>query len=318
MSSLDDEFRAAHAAHRLGRLADAERGYVAILARAPDHAAACQFLGVLRMQTGRHAEAVELLRQAAALAPRNALGLLNLGVALASTGDPAGADEAFARAAALEPRLAAAHAGRGGVALARRLPHDAVAHYRRAIALDPNSARYLADCANALLGLRQPAEALAACASALRIDPALADAHHYAGCALLDLDRPADAVAPLTRATELGRTASSYNLGVALRLTRKYEDAAHWFEKSLAAQPAGHFALGALVDTLGHACAWEKAAPFERRLVEAVEQGALVGDPGHLLATIDSPRLHLAYARSLLKARIGAAAPAPRVESGDE
>jgi TolA-binding protein len=59
-SVMQQVFDRAFAAHRDGRLDDAERGYRATLDGNPVHVDALHLLGVLRHQQGQHAEAAEL------------------------------------------------------------------------------------------------------------------------------------------------------------------------------------------------------------------------------------------------------------------
>ena len=50
--SIDEAFAAALEHHRAGRLGEAEQGYRAILARAPEHADSLNLLGVIALQVG--------------------------------------------------------------------------------------------------------------------------------------------------------------------------------------------------------------------------------------------------------------------------
>lgn len=81
-----ESFTAARAAHRAGRTTDAERGYRAALALAPQHADAMEWLGALCLQTGRLAEAIDWFRKAAAAKPDSAVFHDNLAAALMQAG----------------------------------------------------------------------------------------------------------------------------------------------------------------------------------------------------------------------------------------
>src|SRR5215469_3732509 len=72
LSVMEQVFVRAYAAHRDGRLDDAERGYRATLAADPVHVDALHLLGVLRHQQGQHAEAADLVRRAVELRPDDA------------------------------------------------------------------------------------------------------------------------------------------------------------------------------------------------------------------------------------------------------
>ena len=96
-SLLDDGFRR----HRSGDLVGARRRYREVLARAPDHAGALRFLGVLRHQEGESAEALELLDRAVRLQPAQPPLLRDRGVVLLAVGRVAEAAESFRSALAL-------------------------------------------------------------------------------------------------------------------------------------------------------------------------------------------------------------------------
>ena len=83
---MDTVFARGFAAHRDGRLTEAERDYQAALAAEPSHVDALHLLGVLRHQQGQHAEAAELVRRAVDLRPADAGLQLNLGYALKALG----------------------------------------------------------------------------------------------------------------------------------------------------------------------------------------------------------------------------------------
>ena len=68
-------------AHCAGRLADAKRIYMQILAQAPDDPDALQLLGLIGHDQGDHAEAVLLIGRAVAINPSVAEYRNNLGVA---------------------------------------------------------------------------------------------------------------------------------------------------------------------------------------------------------------------------------------------
>jgi len=59
LALMDTVFERGFAAHRDGRLTEAERDYQAALAAEPSHVDALHLLGVLRHQQGQHAEAAE-------------------------------------------------------------------------------------------------------------------------------------------------------------------------------------------------------------------------------------------------------------------
>ena len=143
--------RAAVAAHRAGRLDEAERGYRAALAAAPDHPLASHYLGVVLYQRNRIAEAVPLLERSTAAVPQEPEFHNNLGLALAAADRHDDAIAAYRRALELKRNHATAWNNLGLVLnAALRLP-EAVAAYREATAQRPNFAQAHWNLALALL-----------------------------------------------------------------------------------------------------------------------------------------------------------------------
>lgn len=87
--------------HRAGRTAEAERLYREVLAAAPGQADALHLLGVLALQSGRPADAADLIAQAVAADAGSALFNANLGHALHAVGRQREAALSFAHALTL-------------------------------------------------------------------------------------------------------------------------------------------------------------------------------------------------------------------------
>lgn len=131
---------AAIAAHRAGRLADAERAYEALLARAPRLADARHLLGVVHHQTGRHASAARHIERAIRERPDQAAYHGNLGEVYRALGDTPRAVAEYARAIALAPRRAAPHGNLGAALAAAGALEEAARHLDQALALAPDLA----------------------------------------------------------------------------------------------------------------------------------------------------------------------------------
>jgi predicted Zn-dependent protease len=84
-------FKQAVYLHRAGRLGEAEQFYRQILTTAPNHSDSLHMLGVLALQTARHAEALYYLEQAIARQPTVAIYHVNRANALRASGDLAAA-----------------------------------------------------------------------------------------------------------------------------------------------------------------------------------------------------------------------------------
>ncbi len=160
------------ALHQAGRLGEAAAAYRALLAARPGHAGAWHRLGLVALQSGQPAPALESLARAAELAPRDAAIQHDLGHALAALGRFTDAAAAWERAGHIQPRMASAHANRGtALALLGRFV-DAAAAFRAALQADPNHRAAWLGHADSLLRADRPADALSALdRAAVRVGP---------------------------------------------------------------------------------------------------------------------------------------------------
>jgi len=267
------EFEAALADHRAGRMEQAEAAYRNILARDPAHVDAIHGLGAVALQTGRPAEAVELIARAIARRPHSMPYFCNLGLAHLALKQYPEAEAAFRRAGELAPGDAApcfnlANAFKEQKRLAEAValylkaielkPDQAVAYnnlgncYRelgrldesrrslaRAIHLRPTYAEAYLNLGNALTSSGRPVEGEACCREALRLQPQLAEAWIDLGAALFAQDRTAEAAEAYRRATEIAplRAEAHENLGLALVELDRPTDAVAAFRRAVAAAP---------------------------------------------------------------------------------
>ncbi|HVE48321.1 MAG TPA: DUF5672 family protein [Casimicrobiaceae bacterium] len=125
-------------AHRAGDLSSAARDYEEALARAPDHAHALHYAGMIAWQQGRIDEALPRIERAAALRPDEPEFTSNLGVVLASVDRNAEAAAAHRRALALRPDHAGAWNNLGLVLREMNDVDGAIAAYRHALAIQPD------------------------------------------------------------------------------------------------------------------------------------------------------------------------------------
>lgn len=107
-----------------------------LLRRDPDNARALLLLGVIRMEAGNHAEAIELLGRSAGRAP-SAIAFRNLGLALDGAGRTDEAIRACEQAVRLQPDYADAHNTLGHCYASQGLTEEAVASFRRALEIAP-------------------------------------------------------------------------------------------------------------------------------------------------------------------------------------
>ena len=225
--------------HRSGKLEEAERLYLAALAADAQDVTALHFLGVLRAQQGRIAEALEKIDAARALAPDDAEIRLNRANVLKSTGRQEEALAEYDKALALKPGWPQGENNRGTVLKALGRFEEALAAYDRALAVNPNNPEALNNRGSVLEDLKRPAEALAAYDQALRLAPRFATAFNNRGSALLALHRFTDALSCFERALSLrpGDAEFLNNRGNALLALGRHEEALAAYDQALAVRP---------------------------------------------------------------------------------
>ena len=237
---MEPFFARAYAAHRDGRLVDAERDYRAALDADPAHTDALHLLGVLRHQQGRHEEAADLVGRAVALRPNDAALQLNLGNALKALGRLEGAIERFRNALTLAPEFPLAHYNLGNAYAQVGRHEDAVGAFERSLRLQPNDASTYNNLGNALHAMGRSEEAIAAFSRALALRPGHAGAHNNLGMALAALGRADDAIAQFRAAlaTQPNYVAAHFNLANTLDAVGRHREAACAFEAALALEGA--------------------------------------------------------------------------------
>lgn len=271
--------------HRLGRFDEAEQGYRAHLAAAPDDVDALQLLGMLRYQLGDSDEGRRLVERAAALEPGNPGVILARASMRFRDGDHEGARRGFHEALAHDPNLAGAHAGLGQLALMRdehakaeehfrvalraaEEPHAlaglgslllergefdaALRHLGRAADLAPNDAMIQMSLGQAFARRDTPAFAEQAFRNALRLRPDLHAARHWLGSLLIRQRRIAEAeeqYRALLDVPDFTLTAL-LGLGDAARAETRFDEAASAYRAVLARDPSHAVAARALAWSL--------------------------------------------------------------------
>jgi tetratricopeptide (TPR) repeat protein len=270
-------FERAFAAHRDGRLDDAERGYRATLDGNPKHVDALHLLGVLRHQQGQHAEAAALVRRAVNLRPEDAALQLNLGNALKALGQIDDAIEQFRNALTLAPSFPMAHYNLGNAYASLGRHEDAADAFEKSLRLQPDDASSHNNLGNALHALGRHTEAIASFRRALELRPGHAGALNNMGMSLNALGRADEAIPRFQAAlaTEPRFVAAHFNLANTFDATGRHAEAVASFEAALSYQPnlpPAIYGMGNALAALGrHA----QALPYLERAVGLDPQFAL-------------------------------------------
>ena len=274
---LNAVLQQAVALHQQGRLAEAERAYLQVLAVAPQQFDALQLLGAIKIQQGHYAEGADLITQALRVNPVSARALLNLGFALLHLDRDGEALASFDKALALNPSYAQALYGRGTALAKLQRPQDALLALDRAFALAPDYAEAIIQRGHVLLDLKRSEQALASYDRALALRPQAVDALNGRAAALHELKRAEDALAS--------------------------------FERVLAIDPDHPQAFGGALGAAMTICDWPRTAKLARELEARIAQRKSIIHPFLLLSCSDDPSLALQCARNFVADKVPAQPP---------
>lgn len=240
--------------YQRGARAEWERLCRSLLAQGQASFPALTLLGILAGESGRRAEARDLLGRAASLNPDNPAAQFAHGKALKDSGDLPSALAAYDRCLALDPKQAPAHNNRGNVLLDLGWVEEARDAFDRAVALDPGYAVALGNLGRSLLTLGQPEAARERCEASLALQPRQAAVEITLGNSLITLGNALGALAAFERAIEAdpSRADAQNNRGVTLAGLDRLPEAIAAFERSLALKADFVEAKLALADALHH------------------------------------------------------------------
>ena len=224
------------AAHRQGRLRDAEKLYSRVLKAAPNNFDALNLLGTIKAQQGHIGEAHRLFSAAVKANPSAPQGLSNLGQALHALKRGAEALECLDKARALAPDDLSILYQHANVLLSLDRPAEARTEFQAVLARAPQHVEARINCglAQAALGLPEPA--LADFDAALALAPGHPGAQYNRGVALIKLGRYAEAVAAndAALAVEPGHLNALLNRGKALAQLNRHGEAIASYDRVLA------------------------------------------------------------------------------------
>lgn len=239
MSSPDQVFQAALAAHERGDLQGAEKLYRHVVSLQPRHAPALDMLGTLAIQTGNAAAALALFAQAVAAAPDRPLYHVHLGEAQRKTGNSEIAERSFREAVRLAPELLEAHDALASLLKAGGHFEAAAAEYRETIRIRPALSITHYNLGVVLTALGKPDEAIECYRRACALQPLLPEAHmNLAG--LLHNRHEIDAAAgEYQRALAIRPDYfdALLNYGIMLQLVGRVDEALVYIDRALQVRP---------------------------------------------------------------------------------
>ena len=189
--------------HRQGQLERAKACFQQVLQREPTHVEALHWLGVLALQCGHHAQALEWMDRALAINPAHAQAQFHRGMVFLALGQLEQALGSLEQSLSLQAENEQAHFYRGVVLHRLSRVEQAIAAYDQAIAHKPDHARAFNNRGLALQKLLRLEEALASYDQAIAIAPDFAEAHSRRGVTLVKCNQLEPALRSFDRAIAL-------------------------------------------------------------------------------------------------------------------
>jgi len=278
------------AAHREGKLQDAERLYRAILQSQPAHPDANHNLGVIAVSVNKADAALPLFKTALEANPKieqfwlsyidtliktekfdDAMRVLsdaqqagvtaaklwaNLGVAFQQEKRITDAKIAYEKALALNPKSAAISSNLGAMAREAGELESALGYFEKALEIEPNLAEAHSNLGSTLQGLGRLDEAEASYKQAIALQPDFANAHSNLGNTLKRLGRLDEAESSYKQAIGLQPDFANAhsNLGNTLIELGRLNEAEASYKQAIALKPdfaEAHYNLGKTLKRLG-------------------------------------------------------------------
>lgn len=227
-----------------GRLLEAQVRCRQKLEASPEDPELLHLMALIYLDAAEYDHAVEWASRAIRKEPKPSY-LVTLGTALRRAGHLEEASKVFDKAIQLKPDDATLWANLGGVLEELTRPADAVLCFQQALKLDPHQLEAACGSAAALYNLRRFEEALVQCDLCERLRPNHAATLSLRSVVLRGLKRFDDYLAEARRAHTFDPdNAEMYNnVGDALLLLGRLEEALEWFDRALERLPSFALAL---------------------------------------------------------------------------
>ncbi len=239
--------------HQAGDPIRAAELYQRILAAAPDHAEAMNYLGVTAGDLGQFDSAIRLMIRSIELRPDAPEFHNNLGKVLKKAGKLDAAEDAWRRAVEADPNFAAAWNNLGMVLAGQFRDDDAAHAFRRATRAKPDFAEAHNNLGNMYYIEQEFAAAEKSYRRAIRVRPDYAAAYNNLGVNLNHMDRLTEAEAANRKAIELkpDYPEALNNLGGALHNQGRLAEACDAYRKGADLDPDGGGAYSNLIFSMG-------------------------------------------------------------------
>ncbi len=293
--------------HRSGKLAQAEALYARAAEADPSDATAQKYLGVVRAQQGRGADALEALDAALAIQPGDDETILNRANVLQMLGRHAEALAGFDHALKARPDWPQVLNNRASALVDLGRTDEALESYGKAVALAPEFTPALNNRGGLLLNQKRFAEALADFDLALQLRPSDPVLLNNRGNALQGLLRYGEAVTTYTSAIAINpQSAETFsNRAGALQQMKRHAEALADFETAMALDPEQPHALGGAAMAALNLCDWTRTARFAALMPARIAEVP----PWVLLGYSGDEALQLECARAVMRTRFAALPP---------
>jgi predicted O-linked N-acetylglucosamine transferase (SPINDLY family) len=269
-----------------GKLEQSEAAHRRVLAKSPRHAPSLHHLGLIAFRRDARSQSVDYIRQSLAIDPDYHQAWLNLAVILGELRRADEAIDACRSCIALQPNDAEPYRVLGNLLRIAENNSEAAAAYVRSLGLKPDQPAVLARLADVRLQSGSAEEALAHCRRALEIEPDNAEAQSIER-RIIARSAPLEAAAAtlVRRAKTLAERVHALNeLGNALRVERRYEEAVDVYHGAIQADPTQSstlFNLALAYEGLGRAD--EALASYQAGLAIDPERAEAYANVGNLL-----------------------------------
>jgi protein O-GlcNAc transferase len=225
--------------HRAGRLPQAEVTYRQVLEQDPNNIQALHLLGVIAIQAGQSAAAIDLIGRAVQIKPDFVEAHNDLSVALKDIGRFEEAIGAGLRAIQIRPQYPEAYYNLGIAYKAAGKVPEAITAYRQAVRFRPNYAQAFNNLGMVLWEAGQLEEAIICHRQAARLAPTHPDAHYNLGNVLSAAHKYSEAAAAYQQAIRLKPDhAQAYtNLGNTFKEMGRFDEAIACYQRVLAVKP---------------------------------------------------------------------------------
>ena len=274
------------AAHRNGKLAEAETLYRRVLAANSRDFDALHMLGIVCAQRGQFAEAEKLLRAANAVDPGVPPCLHNHGNVLGRLDRYEEAIASYRKALAIAPNYAPIYSDLGNAQSALGRYDEALVSHDMAVKLDPRSAQAHYNRGVTLFKLARPDAALASYNWAISIDRNHAEAHSNRGDIFRNARNYNEALAAYDKAAGINPNLAEAwrGRGIVFFQLRRYEEAIAAFDTALRLKPDLSELQGWRQLAKLHICDWRNFDVEVALLLEAVRNGKPAGTPFAMLS----------------------------------